>query len=57
VLNKSDLADAVGFDRSAALSHLRAVAPQAVLFEVSARQGSGLAALLQWLDQPQAPWP
>ena len=50
VINKSDLAEAVGFDRSAAFANLRAIAPQAELFELSARSGSGLDALIQWLD-------
>jgi hydrogenase nickel incorporation protein HypB len=50
VINKSDLAEAVGFDRRAAFANLRAIAPQAELFELSARSGSGLDALIQWLD-------
>ena len=50
VVNKSDLAEAVDFDRRAAFANLRAIAPQAELFELSARSGSGLDALIQWLD-------
>ena len=50
VINKSDLAEAVDFDRRAAFANLRAIAPQAELFELSARSGSGLDALIQWLD-------
>jgi hydrogenase nickel incorporation protein HypB len=40
----------VDFDRRAAFANLRAIAPQAELFELSARSGSGLDALIQWLD-------
>ena len=50
VINKSDLAEAVDFDRRAAFVNLRAIAPQAELFELSARSGSVLDALIQWLD-------
>ena len=52
LINKSDLAAVVGFDRAAALRHLQAVAPQAVMFEVSAISGAGMAAWMAWLDQP-----
>ncbi len=54
VINKSDLADAVAFDRHTAIANLRAIAPQAELFELSARSGSGLDALIQWLDGPSS---
>ena len=57
LINKCDLAAAVGFDRSAALQHVRAVAPKAAVFEVSARNGAGLAAWMRWLDQPDGPTP
>lgn len=50
VINKTDLAAAVGFDRAAALAHLAVVAPHARLFELSARTGAGLEALLHWLE-------
>jgi hydrogenase nickel incorporation protein HypB len=49
VINKVDIAEAVGFDRAAALANLAAVAPQARIFELSARSGEGLDALLHWL--------
>ena len=52
VINKTDLAEAVGFDRQGALANLRAIAPQAELFELSARTGSGMDALIHWLDGP-----
>ncbi len=54
VLNKIDLAAACGFDRPAALDHLHRVAPQARLFELSARSGAGLAPLLGWLAAARA---
>lgn len=49
LINKSDLADAVGFDRRAAITNLKTVAPQARLFELSARTGQGMEAVMQWL--------
>ncbi len=55
LLNKIDLAEAVGFDRDAAIANLRAIAPQAELFELSARSGAGLDALIQWIDDDIPP--
>ena len=49
VINKTDLAAAVAFERDQALANLRAVAPQAQLFELSARTGDGLGALQGWI--------
>ncbi len=54
VINKGDLAEAVGFDRRTAIANLSAIAPQAALFELSARTGEGLAALIRWLDAKAA---
>ena len=51
LLNKSDLAEATGFDRRQALANLEAIAPGAPVFELSARTGSGLQALITWLQQ------
>jgi hydrogenase nickel incorporation protein HypB len=51
LINKLDLADAVGFQRSAALNHLQAIAPHARLFELSARTGQGFDALITWLEE------
>ena len=42
ILNKIDIAEAVGFDAPQALATLRQVAPQAQIFEVSARTGAGM---------------
>jgi hydrogenase nickel incorporation protein HypB len=54
LLNKIDLAAAVEFDRPLALANLRAVAPQARIFEVSARSGEGFEPLLRWLADQAA---
>jgi hydrogenase nickel incorporation protein HypB len=54
VINKADLAEAVGFDRRSAIANLSAIAPQAALFELSARTGEGLEALIRWLDAKPA---
>jgi len=49
VVSKTDLAEAAGCDLEALRRNLRAVAPQARVFELSARTGQGLAAWLDWL--------
>jgi hydrogenase nickel incorporation protein HypB len=49
VISKSDLADAVDFDRPLAYRNVRQVAPSARVLEVSARCGTGLEALLEAL--------
>ena len=46
-VNKIDIAEAAGFDRDQALANIRRVAPQATIFEVSARTGQGMA---QWYE-------
>lgn len=51
LLNKMDLAEAVGFNRDLALANLRAAAPGAKILEVSARTGAGLDA---WYDELRA---
>lgn len=47
VITKIDLADAVEFDRAAALANIQAVCPGRPVLEVSAKSGQGMA---QWLD-------
>jgi hydrogenase nickel incorporation protein HypB len=47
VVNKTDIAAAVGFDREAALRNIRRVAPNATILEVSARTGDGMQ---RWYD-------
>ena len=54
LITKIDLAEAVGFDRRTAIANLSAIAPQAALFELSARTGEGLKALIRWLDAKPA---
>ena len=49
VINKRDIADAVGFDRAAALANVARVAPQARVFELSARTGAGMEPWLEYL--------
>jgi hydrogenase nickel incorporation protein HypB len=45
VVSKTDIAEAVEFNREAALTNIRRIAPQARIFEVSSRSGAGMA---QW---------
>jgi hydrogenase nickel incorporation protein HypB len=54
VINKIDIADAVGFDRERALTSVRSVAPAAQVFEVSARTGEGMEPWLAWLRERRA---
>ena len=42
VVNKMDIAEAVGYDRETALANLRRVAPGASILEVSSRTGQGM---------------
>ncbi len=51
VVNKMDLAQAVGFDRDTALRNIRRVAPEATILEVSARTGQGMARWYAYLDE------
>jgi hydrogenase nickel incorporation protein HypB len=46
LISKTDLAEAVGFDRAAAHAAIARVAPHAQVLEVSARSGAGLDALI-----------
>ncbi|ABW32687.1 hydrogenase nickel incorporation protein HypB [Acaryochloris marina] len=51
LINKTDIAEAVGWQRDLAISSLQQIAPQATLFEVSARTGAGMDAWYAYLDQ------
>jgi hydrogenase nickel incorporation protein HypB len=51
VITKLDLAEAVGFDRAAALRAIASVRPGMTVLEVSARRPDGLAPLLAYLSQ------
>lgn len=51
VISKSDIAEAVGFNRQLAWHNLRQVAPQAQIIELSSRTGEGLEAWYTYLRQ------
>ncbi len=51
VINKIDIAEAVGFDAEALHANLAAVCPQATVFEVSARTGAGMPAFYTHLER------
>lgn len=52
VVTKTDIADAVEWDRTAALAAIRAVNPTAPILETSSRTGDGVLALLNMLLTP-----
>jgi hydrogenase nickel incorporation protein HypB len=54
VVTKADIAGAVEFDRGRALANLRSVAPGALVFELSAKSGAGMAAWLDYLRERRA---
>lgn len=49
ILNKTDLLPHLDFDMTSLLANLRAVAPEAKVFPLSARTGDGFASWLDWL--------
>jgi hydrogenase nickel incorporation protein HypB len=49
VISKCDLAEAVEFDREAALRNIAAVRPGMTIFEVSAKTGAGMDGWVQYL--------
>ncbi len=51
IVNKIDLAEAVGYDRERALANIRKAAPNAEVIELSSRTGVGMEAWQRWLDQ------
>ena len=51
IISKIDLAEMVGFDRDEALHHLHLIAPQTLIFELSATTGEGLASFYAYLGQ------
>jgi hydrogenase nickel incorporation protein HypB len=55
VLSKTDLLGPAGFERSVALENLRQVAPQAKVFELSARTGEGMPAWCAFLQDKVGP--
>ncbi len=55
VITKMDIAEAVGFDRDAALRNIREIRPDIHIFETSAKTGAGMDAWLAYLaDQKTA---
>jgi hydrogenase nickel incorporation protein HypB len=51
VVSKIDLAQACSFDRDTALANIRRLAPNAAIFETSAKTGEGMAAWCDYLIQ------
>jgi hydrogenase nickel incorporation protein HypB len=51
IINKIDLAEAVEFDRNKAVMNIQKVSPQAKIFEVSAKTGSGMREWYNYLKQ------
>jgi len=54
VVTKMDIAEAVGFNRDAALKNIREIRPNIRIFETSARTGSGMDGWLEYLGQERA---
>jgi hydrogenase nickel incorporation protein HypB len=52
VVTKTDIADAVEWNRDEALAAIRRITPEAVILETSARTGAGVDALLDILLDP-----
>jgi len=50
IVNKIDIAEVVGWDRDVALSAVSQSAPQAKVFELSARTGQGVEEWTTWLE-------
>ena len=53
IVSKTDLAEACGYDREAALANIRRAAPNARVFETSAKTGHGMDAWREFLVQKQ----
>jgi hydrogenase nickel incorporation protein HypB len=51
VITKMDIAEAVGFDREAAIRNILAIRPNIRIFETSAKTGAGLEDWLSWLAE------
>ncbi|MBA4138274.1 MAG: hydrogenase accessory protein HypB [Opitutus sp.] len=54
LLTKTDVADALGFDRQVAVENIRRIAPQAEIIELSSRSGEGIQ---RWYDYLRARLP
>ncbi len=54
VVTKMDIAEAVGFDREAALTNIREIRPDIRIFETSAKTGAGMGEWLAYLAEEKA---
>jgi len=54
VITKMDIAQAVGFDREAAVRNIREIRANIRIFETSARSGEGMGEWLDWLAEARA---
>jgi hydrogenase nickel incorporation protein HypB len=54
VITKMDIAEAVGFDREAAVRNILEIRPNIRIFETSARTGSGMNEWLEYLAEQKA---
>jgi hydrogenase nickel incorporation protein HypB len=54
VITKMDIAEAVGFDREAALRNIREIRPDIRIFETSAKTGAGMNVWLEYLAEEKA---
>jgi hydrogenase nickel incorporation protein HypB len=54
VITKVDIAEAVGFEREAAVRNIRAIRPNIRIFETSAKSGAGMEDWLTYLAEEQA---
>jgi hydrogenase nickel incorporation protein HypB len=54
IVNKIDIAEAVEFERERALTNIQKIAPEATIFEVSARTSAGMKAWYSYLEGKMA---
>jgi hydrogenase nickel incorporation protein HypB len=54
VITKTDIAEAVGFDRETAIRNIRAIRPNIRIFETSAKSGAGMEEWLAYLVEEKA---
>src|SRR6516164_6228609 len=54
IITKMDIAEAVGFDRDAALRNIREIRPNIRIFETSAKAGAGMDVWLEYLAEERA---
>ena len=55
VITKTDIAEAVGFDRPSALRNIREIRPNIRIFETSAKTGAGMDVWLDYLAEEKVP--